>query len=473
MIRINPDASKVTESILQITEPIIRVLYIDDEPDLLEIGKRFLERTGTLVVTPLSSAEEGLQALKFQSFDAIVSDYQMPEMDGITFLKALRHRDDQTPFILFTGRGREEIAIEAYEQGADHYVQKGGGPSAQFIDLAHKIRSSVKKHRVEEMNRTLTKRLNFRSRINSALARNRDWDELLTDICDIAIQFKSINLCWAGFIDPEQSMIIPYIARSWDKQLPEIPRISLSDPEEGEGDDPCGDALIRGFPFACNDISQPPGDNLKWSKWAGALGYNSLCSVPLHLYGELIGALMFISNQCEIFDRDLIDTLTEMGVAISFALSSLEGESHCHGTDDAFPANKIHDQSPEKDHLIDQTTDGILLTDEEGMILLWNRSMERITGLSKAQALGMPLGAIIALLCEDNDPEEYQQIEQMLKTGSPQWSDRPREITLASPDGINRSIEIFRLVIKTICGFRIQIIVREISGSWKKNQTSQ
>ena len=73
----------------------------------------------------------------------MVSDYQMPEMDGIAFLKHLRERDDTIPFIIFTGRGREEIAVAAFENGADFYIQKGGDPKAQFAELAHKIRKSV------------------------------------------------------------------------------------------------------------------------------------------------------------------------------------------------------------------------------------------------------------------------------------------------------------------------------------------
>ena len=75
-----------------------------------------------------------------ERYDAIISDYQMPEMDGITFLKELKASGNTTPFIIFTGRGREEVAIEALNEGADFYLQKGGEPKSQFAELAHKIR---------------------------------------------------------------------------------------------------------------------------------------------------------------------------------------------------------------------------------------------------------------------------------------------------------------------------------------------
>jgi CheY-like chemotaxis protein len=118
----------------------IRVLYVDDEQNLLDLCKVFLERSGDLIVTTSTGASEAIRILELTKFDAIVSDYQMPEMDGIEFLKIVRARGDKTPFIIFTGKGREEVVIEALNAGADFYIQKGGEPKSQFAELAHKCR---------------------------------------------------------------------------------------------------------------------------------------------------------------------------------------------------------------------------------------------------------------------------------------------------------------------------------------------
>lgn len=126
----------------------LSVLYVDDEAILLDITKKFLTSLGFQVDT----SESGVTALKMLSqtrYDAIVSDYQMPEMDGISLLKEIRSRYPDLPFILFTGRGREEIVIEAIENGADFYLQKGGTPRPQFAELAHKIRRAVHLRRDE------------------------------------------------------------------------------------------------------------------------------------------------------------------------------------------------------------------------------------------------------------------------------------------------------------------------------------
>jgi len=113
------------------------LLYVDDEQDLLEIGKLFLESTGDFSVTTVLSGDEALLQLAHHTFDAVVSDYQMPEMDGLELLKCVRKRYGTLPFILFTGKGREEIVVEAINNGADFYLQKGGDPKAQFAELAH------------------------------------------------------------------------------------------------------------------------------------------------------------------------------------------------------------------------------------------------------------------------------------------------------------------------------------------------
>ena len=124
---------------------MLRVLYVDDESALLEVGKRFLERGGEFSVTIITSATAALPLLEQEQFDAVISDYQMPKMDGISFLKAVRGLGNDIPFILFTGKGREEIVIEAINNGADFYLQKGGDPTSQFAELSHKIRHAIRR----------------------------------------------------------------------------------------------------------------------------------------------------------------------------------------------------------------------------------------------------------------------------------------------------------------------------------------
>ncbi len=129
---------------------VIRILYVDDERFLHEPFKLFMEKDGEFSVDTVPSAEEALERLSAERYDAVVSDYQMPGMDGIGLLKNLRSTGRKIPFILFTGRGREEIVIDAVNSGADFYIQKGGDVLPQFTELAHFIRNAVDRRSAEE-----------------------------------------------------------------------------------------------------------------------------------------------------------------------------------------------------------------------------------------------------------------------------------------------------------------------------------
>lgn len=128
---------------------MISLLYVDDEPALLDLCRLFLEREGDISVVTVSSAGEAFTRIAAGKFDAIISDYQMPEVDGISFLRRIREMYPDMPFLLFTGRGREEVVIDAINNGADSYIQKGGDPRSQFKELSHLVRQIVRRRKAE------------------------------------------------------------------------------------------------------------------------------------------------------------------------------------------------------------------------------------------------------------------------------------------------------------------------------------
>ncbi len=144
---------------------MISVLSVDDEEDLLNLGKLFLERYGNITLDTVISPHIGLEKLKQKSYDAIISDYLMPDMDGIEFLKEVRSQFGQIPFILFTGKGKEEVAILALNGGADFYIQKGEDPGTQFFELKEKIETIVSERKasidLKNSERKLSDIINF------------------------------------------------------------------------------------------------------------------------------------------------------------------------------------------------------------------------------------------------------------------------------------------------------------------------
>jgi len=119
------------------------ILLIDDQWDLLNVTRIFLERHGDMKVTTAQSAVDALGLLKENPFDAIVVDYDLPDINGVEFLKILRGKGDTTPIILFTGIGKEHAAIEALNNGADFFVKKGDEPATQFRTLVDVITRAI------------------------------------------------------------------------------------------------------------------------------------------------------------------------------------------------------------------------------------------------------------------------------------------------------------------------------------------
>jgi PAS domain S-box-containing protein len=130
------------------TDDIV-VLHVDDESQVLDGTRCFLEQNSdTITVQSVASPEEALTVLMHDDIDCIVSDYSMPTIDGLDFLRAVRARDLNIPFILFTGKGTEEIAAEAIMAGVTGYVQKRGTDS--YTLLTKQIQQFVNKYRADQ-----------------------------------------------------------------------------------------------------------------------------------------------------------------------------------------------------------------------------------------------------------------------------------------------------------------------------------
>jgi PAS domain S-box-containing protein len=132
-----------------VAEDTIHVLHVDDEVDFLDGAKLALEMFGAFSVDPASSVEEARRMLKKKPYDAIVCDYMMPRKDALQFVKELRDNGNQIPFIIFTGKSREDVAVEALNLGVDRYFSKIGRPAAVYSELALGIRQTVKVRRLE------------------------------------------------------------------------------------------------------------------------------------------------------------------------------------------------------------------------------------------------------------------------------------------------------------------------------------
>ncbi len=137
----------------------MKILLVDDEPDFLEQAEIFLKKEDDrFVIESATTVEKALNLIEDKDIDAVISDYRMPDKDGIEFLKTLREeKDDDIPFLLFTGKGWEEVAMNALNLGANKYIWKNEEPSlyeqeneesmSQYGLLSEEIINEIKKHK--------------------------------------------------------------------------------------------------------------------------------------------------------------------------------------------------------------------------------------------------------------------------------------------------------------------------------------
>lgn len=165
----------------------ISVLHVDDEEAFLKATKIYLEHIGEgkLEVDSLVNPEHVFKALQEKTYDVIIADYRMPSIDGLQLLKQLRSRNITIPYIMLTGRGREEVAIQALNLGANRYIKKGMDTESQFRELVHAIRQEVRYKRTQDALRESEEQL--RAFMDSA-----------TDnfsLFDSKLNFIDMNLC--------------------------------------------------------------------------------------------------------------------------------------------------------------------------------------------------------------------------------------------------------------------------------------
>ncbi|MGM0718485.1 MAG: response regulator, partial [Halobacteriota archaeon] len=129
------------------SDAAINILIVDDEPEFADTVAAMLEREDDRFnIRRVTSVEDGLEIIETERIDCVVSDYGMPEVDGLEFLEAIQDRYGEVPFVLLTGEGDEAIASEAISKGVTDYVRKRGDTD-QYSLLATRISDAVEKRR--------------------------------------------------------------------------------------------------------------------------------------------------------------------------------------------------------------------------------------------------------------------------------------------------------------------------------------
>lgn len=140
---------------LEVREPLAppeadsyRVLHIDDDQDFLDVSEMYLSRElDQIQIVTTTDVTEAVDSLQTTRFDCVISDYDMPELDGLELLDQVREHNPDLPFLLYTGKGSETIARKAINAGVTGYFQKGGPEQQQR--LANRVKHAVEEYRAK------------------------------------------------------------------------------------------------------------------------------------------------------------------------------------------------------------------------------------------------------------------------------------------------------------------------------------
>jgi len=362
---------------------MITLLYVDDEPALRDIGRLFLERSGEMLVDTASCADEAITRLGSRRYDAIVSDYQMPGLDGLELLTRLRSGGNTTPFLLFTGKGREDVVIEALNNGADFYIQKGGDPKAQFAELSDKIEKAVERKRDRERIRRYNRALRMIVECSQIMVREHDEQQLLQQICERIISPGGYRFTWVGRVcQDEAKTIVPLAYAGFEEGYLSSVTVTWADSEAGRGH--TRNAILSKKPAIARNLNTD--FNAAWRDEAGRRGYESSIAIPLFSEGPVWGILKIYAIEPDAFDEEEVELLTQLAVDMAFGMDSLMGRKE---KTDALRAYEISDTLYRS--IAEERCDPIIRFRPDGGITFVNQAFVRYFGIPPDDAQGTDL----------------------------------------------------------------------------------
>nr|WP_244209994.1 response regulator [Haloarcula quadrata] len=377
----------------------ITVLHVDDEPDFLDVAAELLEQQSSdFNVITETSGTEALERLAASDVDCIVSDYKMPEQDGIELLEAVRETYPDVPFILFTGQGSETVASDAIAAGATDYLRKGHG-TERYELLANRIENAVDQYRTSQRAAELERVRALASSVDQALIRADSIAEIKTRVCEIISESDPYLFAWIGERDPDTDRIEPCASAGVEESYLENITVTADDSPTGQG--PAGTAIRKRRIAASQNIQNDP-EFETWREEALERGYKSCAAVPLEYDGTLYGLLGVYSSRSFAFCESEQALLSELGDNISHAVHSL----------------KIRDELRAERTFIDQALDSLAdifyVLDPEGRIQRCNEQFATVTGRSEAQLSNRD---VINLFPNDEHDTISEAIEETLTTG--------------------------------------------------------
>lgn len=396
----------------------IQILYIDDDAGDRLLVKDFLEKEhGGFALTLAKSKEEFEALIHDKTFDLVLSDFNILGYEGFQVLKAVKAVSPDTPVIIVTGTGSEEIAVKALKMGASDYIIK---TPQHILRLPNTIHAILEKNRLlleHESDRKKLLKMNrvysLISQINQLIVRTHDREELIHEACRIAIRFGKFQMAWIGFSDTGNEGIKPYCWHGNENGYLSSVNINQNT-SVGDGMGPIQSAFTKGNYFVCNDIEHDP-NFAPWREEALKRNYRSSIALPIRKENKVIGTFNVYSDEPYFFDEQEINSFKEVVRDLSFALDTIQAEEIRRKNEKELLAYFEHDISAD------------FLVTADGKLINCNKTFYKMFGIkSDAQKEEFNITNLYK-----NPDERKELLEKVKKNGKVE----DYEINLVKADG--------------------------------------
>lgn len=313
------------------------VMVEDSDTDAVLVARHLTKAGLDAAIHRVETESDFVRALQTMEPDVILSDFSLPQFDGLRALDIAVQHAPETPFIFVSGTIGEERAIDALRRGATDYILKTNlsrlpaavERSLREVSLkAEKAKSEQQRRDQEIRLQRLTRALRMLSSTGSAILRLRNRMELFDEVCRIAADQGGYDRVVISLIDPDARTLRP---RAWagtdSAALRAADCVVLDSGPESAG---MAERAIRsGAPSIHNDLAREPQPRSRHEILI-AHGYQAAASLPLLIDGTVIGVISLFSKQHGVFDPAELDILLELTANLAFALQYLERDEAVH-----------------------------------------------------------------------------------------------------------------------------------------------
>jgi len=290
----------------------ISVLLVDDDEDFVALASTLLEAESDRIETTTETRPaDALERVDLAAIDCVVSDYRMPEMDGIEFLETVRADYPDLPFILFTGKGDEEVAKQAISADVSDYMVKDGS-AEQYAISATRIENLVDQYRTRQRSHRRQRLDALSQRVLEAVLTEPTPEAIEEAVCNCLVD-DLYSAAWVGRRDPRDGTFQAGASAGDTALFDALPITTDREPESVEEH-----AIADGQRQVAEGLSTRDSE---WARTAADHGFGAAVGVPIIAEGVPYGVLGIYTTRAEI-DEIEAETLSRLADLTAFAIGA-------------------------------------------------------------------------------------------------------------------------------------------------------